>query len=283
MNKVTICFLSVLISLSFLLLVNACDIHGDRECSYDVGRSVFSQGDRLSARIFYPCGIDQLSNVGATTLTSGMTGRKENMYWLAQSIAEAGMVVATVSAMDNMTVGGYEIAHKAGYGILMEENDNLNSPLYGKIGAYGTMGYSKGGGGSINAASDLHTQVKTCIALAPWGATDQKNIRAATLILTSIDDAITPETMGLSYYHGLADIPKAYGSLRNGSHFFWVSNRETGQVEDLIVAWLKYYLENDASFLAQIQSGANKMADYEFIDTDNGVRTSWWNNGGGCS
>ncbi|MGD9211344.1 MAG: hypothetical protein PVI90_11235 [Desulfobacteraceae bacterium] len=282
MKNSSIKSLIVFFSLGSLVLTNACDITGDNGCNYDVGRSVYSQGDRLSAKIFYPCNIDELSNVGATTLTSGMTGSKENMYWLAQPIADAGMVVVTVSATDNMTVEGYETAQKTGHGILMEENDNHNSPIYGKIGNYGLMGYSKGGGGAINAASDLDTQVKSCIALAPWGANKQKNMRAATLILTGTADTITPATMGLSYYHGLPDISKAYGSVENGSHFFWVSNNDSGEIEDLIIGWLKYYLEDDESYLSDIQNRDDEFTDYEYIDSNNG-ESIVQNNDNGCS
>ena len=261
MKKFNKIFIALLISVS-MLFIFGCEPTSDN--SYDVGRTVYSQGSRDSARIFYPENIDQLTDVGATTLTSGMGGTKEGMYWLAEPIADAGMVVVAVSASDNMTVSGYETAHKSGIGILKEENNNPDSPIYGKIGKYGIMGYSKGGGGSINASSDLGDEVDTCIGLAPWGANPSSNLSAATMILTGTTDMIAAASMGKGAFEDLPDVPRLYASLRGEGHMFWNMNSNPGNADDLIVAWLKYYLEGDSSYLSVIESPGSEFTDYEY-------------------
>lgn len=265
--------LAILISMALI----ACEPSGVE--TYDIGRFDYSEFSRDSARVFYPSNIGELSEIGATTLTSGMGGTKENMYWLAEPLAEAGMVVIAVSATNNSTVGGYETAHKSGVGILMGENENSSSPIYGKIGRYGTIGYSKGGGGSINAASDLGDQVHTCVALAPWGPSPTRNHSAATMILTGTSDAIASDSIGERAYRDLpGGIPKLYAAMSREGHFYWANRRSLGSETDFIRAWLKYYLENNEEYYPVFSQGAGSgMTNYQFDPADGSTPPN-----GGC-
>jgi hypothetical protein len=202
--------------------------------------------------------------VHSTTLTSGFGGSKENMYWLADPIAEEGMVVITVSASNNSAVSGYERAHKSGVAILEDENDNSRSPLYGKIGSYGVMGFSMGGGGSVNAATDLGRGVKTCIALAPYTPNPGYNHSAATLILTGTADVTAPAYMGEGAYRDLSSIDaRGYASMRGKGHMFWSNNYNPGTADDYIIAWLKYFGEGQTAYGATIEDPGSDMTDVE--------------------
>ena len=269
-------FFAALLALVIFVALIACEPSGVE--TYDIGRFDYSEFSRDSARVFYPSNIGELSDVGATTLTSGMGGTKENMYWLAEPLAEAGMVVIAVSASNNSTVGGYETAHKSGVGILMGENENSSSPIYGKIGRYGTIGYSKGGGGSINAASELGDQVDTCVALAPWGPSPTRNHSAATMILTGTRDAIASDSIGERAYGNLpGGIPKLYAAMRGEGHFYWVSRQSLGSETDFIRAWLKYYLEDNEDYYPVFSQGAGSgMTNYQFDPADDSASP------GGC-
>jgi hypothetical protein len=239
----------------------ACEPVEDDVCTYDI--SSYETSHTIgSARVYYPCNIDELDNVHSTTLTSGMGGSKENMYWLAEPIAEEGMVVITVSAANNMSVSGYERAHKSGVAILQDENDDPRSPLYGYIDSYGVMGYSMGGGGSVNAATDLGTEVETCIALAPYTPNPGYNHSAATLILTGSADVIAPAYMGEGAYRDLDFIDaRGYASMRGEGHMFWANNNNPGTADDYIVAWLKYFGEGDTTFGHTIEDPGSDMTD----------------------
>lgn len=232
-------------------------------CSYDI-RSNETSHLIASARVYYPCDIDTMENVHSTTLTSGFSGSKENMYWLAEPIADAGMVVIVVSASNNSTVSGYEVAHKSGVAILQDENADSSSPLYGKIGSYGVMGYSMGGGGSLNAATDLGDGIETCIALAPYAPDPGNGHTAATLILTGTADVIAPADMGKGAYEDLSFInARGYASMVGASHLFWVYNFNPGTADDYIIAWLKYFGENDVSYGATIENPGTDMTDVQ--------------------
>ncbi|MCF8110768.1 MAG: hypothetical protein K9J85_04695 [Desulfobacteraceae bacterium] len=220
-----------------------------------------------SARMYYPSNISELDNVGATTLSSGMGGTKEGMYWLAEPLAEAGMIVLAISATDNQTVLGYENAHQGGLDILESENSG-SSPISGKIGNYGIIGYSKGGGAVINTASELGDAVTTCVALAPWEPSPTSNHSAATMILTGTVDAIAPAYMGQGAYDDLpAGVPKLYASMSGEGHMYWNDLSNTGSETEFITAWLQYYLEGDEASYDVFANGAGSgMTDYQFDD-----------------
>ncbi|KJS33648.1 MAG: hypothetical protein VR64_02680 [Desulfatitalea sp. BRH_c12] len=268
-----LCVLFVAASLIFFF--NACEPGGGNVGTYDI-----SSGSGISsARVFYPNNISDLSSVGATTLSSGMGGSKEGMYWLAEPLAEAGMVVIAVSASDNQTVGGYERAHKGGLALLAAENQRSGSPIRGKIGQSGIIGYSKGGGAVINVASELGDDVRTCVALAPWSPSPTRNHTAATMILTGTTDAIAPAYMGSGAYESLpAGVPKLYASMIGEGHFYWNSRSTLGSETDFIKAWLQYYLENNQSAYSVYSNGPGSgMTNYRFDSGTDGGSSS-----GGC-
>ena len=75
---------------------------------------------------------------------------------------------------------------------------------------------------------------------------------------------IAPAYMGSGAFRNLPDIPKAYGSVTGRGHFFWASNSSPGEVDDLIVAWLKLYLADDPSGEDLIQGGARELSGYQY-------------------
>ncbi|MFP4668408.1 MAG: hypothetical protein ACLFMN_06385 [Desulfobacterales bacterium] len=273
MKKIGKLIITLFMAVSLLALV-ACEPSGV-ETEDISGYSISSVG---SARLFYPSNIGELDNVGATTLSSGMGGTKEGMYWLAEPLAQAGMVVLAISASDNMTVSGYENAHKGGIDRLEELNAG-GSAISGKVADYGLIGYSKGGGGAINAASDLGDEAGTCVALAPWSPNPTYNHSAATMILTGTTDVIAPAYMGEGAYNDLpAAVPKLYASMRGEGHMYWNSLSNTGSETEFITAWLKYYLEGEEAAYDVFANGPGSgMTDYEFDDGSGGG-----SGGGGC-
>jgi dienelactone hydrolase len=255
--------LILLIAIFCTVALIACEPVDEGVCTFDISayETPYTIG---SARVFYPCDIETLDNVHATTLTSGMGGSKENMYWLAESIAAEGMVVIAVSAANNYSVSGYELAHKSGVSILEDENADPASPLYGKVGSYGVMGYSMGGGGSVNAATDLGNDVETCIALAPYTPNPGYNHSAATLILTGTLDTVAPAYMGENAYDDLDFIDaRGYASMSGASHMFWVNNYTPGTADDYIIAWLKYFGEGDTTYGSIIENPGSDMTDVQ--------------------
>lgn len=267
----------------FTIALIACEEEQEGVCTYDISST---QTPHLisSARVFYPCDIDTMDSVHSTTLTSGIGGSKENMYWLAEPIAAEGMVAIAVSASNSSSVAGYERAHKSGVAILQDENNDPGSPLYGKIASYGVMGYSMGGGGSVNAATSLGDEIETCIALAPAPSSPGSNHAAATLILTGSVDMICPPIYGSSAYEKLDFIDaRGYASMVGKDHMFWANNYNSGSAEGYIIAWLKYFGEGDTSYGTTIENAGSDMTDVRLdappltsIGDNSSDDSSWW-------
>jgi dienelactone hydrolase len=255
----------LLLAVGMLFVFTACEPSG--VSTYDISSANTGIGVS-SARVFYPSGIGSLSNVGATTLSSGMGGSKEGMYWLARPLAEAGIVVLAISASNNMYISGYETAHRRGLTILSNENSRTGSPIRGKLGQRGLIGYSKGGGAVLNVASALGTQVRTCVALAPYSPSVRSGHRAATMILTGTTDTIAPARMGSGAYNDIpSGVPKLYASMRGEGHMYWNNLSRLGSETDFMRAWLKYYLENNQSYYSVFSNGPGSgMTDYRFDD-----------------
>jgi hypothetical protein len=260
------------IAAALLFVFAACEPAGVR--TYDI-----SSGSGISsARVFYPDTIDQLSNVGATTVSGGFSNSKEDMYWLATEIAKAGMIAIAISASSNTSVSGYERAHRGGLDLLRSENTRTGSPIRGKVGSLGLAGYSMGGGAVINVSSALGTQVGTCMAMAPYNPSPRSTHRAATMILTGSSDLTAPPRVGLGAYNNLpSGVPKLYASMRGQGHLYWVNLRNPGSETEFMQAWMKYYLENNQTAYSIFSNGPGSgMTDYRFDPATGG-------GGGGCN
>lgn len=269
-----------------------CDGGQGGICYYDVDASIYPQGARESARVFYPCGVESAETVAATTLTSGRGGNKEGVYWLAERIAENGIVVCTVSALDNQSMEGYAVAQRAGLGILRYADQASESPIAGKIRAYGLIGYSAGGGAALAVAAEQGEGVTTCIGLSPSRPASVAGITAATLILTCQEDAVVPPAISAGAFEAIpAGTPKAYASMIGAGHFFWWNNQAPGSADDYVIAWLKYWLEEDHSFAATLEQPGSDMTDVrleapplQLDDEGNqGTVESDGGGGGGCA
>lgn len=241
MSKFRNIFLSFLVVTCFIVI--ACDGGGvpTEECYYDLGSST----DIDSVRVIHPCNMDSSNNFVAVTLSGGFTNTKEDMYWLANYIVEENIIVFAISADGNSSVTSYTDAHLAAVELINDENDRSDSPVYGKIGRIGVMGYSMGGGAVLRTGSELGNQVDIIISMAPWSAgSDIGNITAPTLILVGENDTVAPPSMTEDAYNDMPDsITKAAGLIESFSHTDWLSDNETAVT--MIVAWLNYFLEND--------------------------------------
>lgn len=228
-----------------------------------------------SARVFVPAGDGE---TGATTVSGGFSNTKEDMYWLAQRLQAGGVIAMAISASNNMSISGYESAHRGGMQLLASEDTRTSSPIYGRVGKRGIMGYSMGGGAVINLGD--YSGVEAVVAMAPYSPdTPSSSHDAATMILTGTADVIAPASMGEGAYNRLPDsTPKLYASMVGESHLFWVNNSNPGSAADFIVAWAQYYLSDDASAYSVFSQGPGRgMTDYDFDPGSTGSSS------GGCN
>jgi alpha-beta hydrolase superfamily lysophospholipase len=269
-------FISLSVTFALFGVFGACD--GDDDDDDDICyESAGSSGDVDSSRLYYPCNVGSMSNVGATTLSGGMTNDKEDMYWIAETLAEEGLIVLAISADDNMSISGYDDAHHDAFTMLHNLNSSSSSPVNGTIGNYGLMGFSMGGGAVLQVGHDLTTQVTSIVSMAPFAEDDVDDITASTLIIVGTDDNLCPgDSYGHKYFEDLGSIDKAYALVEGENHLFWMSDNSSTQVDDFLAAWQKYYLEGDSSYYAMVENPPSKISDYTFCP--DGVCSG----GGGC-
>lgn len=222
-------------------------------CSYTSNLS--SDGYR-SARMTYPCDLAG-APLPATTLTGGFTNTKEQMVWLSEHLSSHGYAVITMTPTN--TLGSpptWKAAHLAGFAELADENARSGGPLHNRIALdqRAIMGFSMGGGGTLQAAGELGEGFATAIALAPWlgsHAPNYLNIREPVLVLGSADDTLAYASTVGSYYESLpSDIVRAIAIYRGSDHFDWYGSGDAEQktrFKILVTAWLDWQLKGDAS------------------------------------
>jgi dienelactone hydrolase len=239
-------FATVLSVVAFL----ACDPIDDGYDYYSLS------GSRAvsSCRVYYPSSLENDNDTyPAVTLSGGMANSKEAMYWMAEYLAgQAEVIVFTISAANNMTVNGYENAHHDGYAMMVAENDNPSSVLYQRIKNYGLMGYSMGGGGVINVASDLGDDVTAVIAMAPYNPEAiLRNVSAGCLIMVGSNDAVARARRNAEpAYEDLPDsIDKCLLEFRSFGHLAWVRNTDrSGDLpKELAGDWIDFMMNMNAS------------------------------------
>ena len=226
---------------------------GERVSDYSLGLSSLSY---QSARVSYPCNLS--GKAPATTLTGGYTNTKEDMYWLADHLSSHGYIVITMTPNNNLGLPpGWATAHKGGIDKLKSENSRLGSAIRNKVDTskLGIMGFSMGGGGTLLAAGDLGSQIKTAVPLAPWlgvSIPSYRNIKAKTLVISGASDTVAfPGTIA-GYYNNLPAITKGLAEVRGASHLDWfgitASSSQQTRFKTLTTAWLKTYLTGDTSY-----------------------------------
>ncbi|PTU75194.1 alpha/beta hydrolase family protein, partial [Pseudomonas mangrovi] len=213
----------------------------------------------------YPCNLS--GTAPATTLTGGYTNTKEDMYWLADHLSSHGYIVITMTPNNNLGLPpGWATAHKGGIDKLKSENSRFGSAIRNKVDTtkLGIMGFSMGGGGTLLAAGDLGTQIKTAVPLAPWlgvSIPSYRNIKAKTLIISGASDTVAfPGTIA-GYYNNLPAITKGLAEVRGASHLDWfgltASSTQQTRFKTLTTAWLKTYLTGDTSYQTYFNGSAH--------------------------
>ncbi len=239
------------------------------QCSYSKG---LANSGYAGATIYYPCQKED-GPFAATTLTGGFAVFKEQMSWLSEYIVSHGYIVLAMDPVDNLGVNdSWKTAHKAGIGQLIKENETPESPIYGmvKTDKLQIMGFSKGGGGVLLAASDLGDQIASVQALAPFmdGKYDLSGIQSPVICYTSTDDRIVPQVNVLNMYNRIPDsVDKSLAYFYELDHLDWLnSGREPLQnrAGTIIVTWMNIYLNGMPTDRQRIEDADHWFFEYKF-------------------
>ena len=245
----------------------------ERVCSYSTGLTSISYA---SARVSYPCNLS--GKAPATTLTGGFTNTKEQMYWLADHLSSHGFIVITMTPTNILgTPLNWETAHKGGIRQLKDENGRLLSAIRNKVDTnkLGIMGFSMGGGGTLLAAADLGSEIKTAVPLAPWLGTlspTYRNIKAKTLVVSGSSDIVAFPGVIAGYYRNLpTTITRGWAEFTGVGHddFYSITASSTNQtrIKNLVTSFLKVNLAGDTSYQGYLngaQRNASWFTNYEY-------------------
>lgn len=279
--------LMALISLALISLVGfGCD----GGTSGITSERVSGVSDTSEAVLYYPNTIS--GSVGATTMSSGYTGTLSQVEWLSEEVAKAGYVVLAFTPTNTLgMVSGWRDAHKSCIARLKTINSN-HSVLRGKINTskLSTCGHSKGGGGSLWASSQLTTQLKTTVGMAPYeeGFADSalRTITAATFIQAGASDTLATNSMTRGEYSGLStNISRMYVEYTGYSHMAWASasGSTASRLSGDIIAWMKYYLDGQTSYASAL-SNVSGTTRHEWVDKgSSSSSSSSGSSSGGCN
>lgn len=226
------------------------------------------------AKLYYPCNPSK--PVAASTLTSGTAGTWESVEWLSTDIAGAGYVVLAFTPNNNNgLVPQWTNGHVAAIDKLKQLN-STHSVLRGKIrtDAIQVAGHSKGGGGALHAAIQRNSEIASVVGMAPYSklfgtgseeypVNQLSRVRAAVLIQSGGDsDKNSPPYVTREQYDALPNgISKAYHRFDSYGHMAWGargSESQHARASRDIIAWMKYYLDNDRSQASYIQDPSQK-------------------------
>ncbi len=226
------------------------------------------------AKLYYPCNISRPA--AATTMTSGTAGTWESVEWLSTDIATAGYIVlAFTPTNNNGLVPRWTEGHIASIDKLKQLN-NSHNVLGGMIrtDAIQVAGHSKGGGGALHAAIKETSEIASVVAMAPYTklfgtGTEEypvaqlSRVNAAVLIQSGGDkDQNSPPYVTREQYDALpGDISKAYHRFDDFGHMAWGARGPAAQharISRDVIAWMKYYLDNDRSQANYIQDPSQK-------------------------
>lgn len=265
-----------LILVSFLALIalgcersnsSGCEGANTPPAGPNTGGNVCTENISVSntsgARLYYPCNISRAA--AASTLTSGTAGTWESVEWLSMDMAGAGYVVLAFTPVNNQgNVPQWTNGHLSAIAKLKDLNAG-HRVLGGKIrtNAIQVAGHSKGGGGALHAASQRSGEIASVIGMAPYinlfgSGRDEypinqlSQVRAAVLIQSAGDsDRNAPPASTRRQYDALPNgISKAYHRFDSYGHIAWGamgSESQHARVSKEIIAWMKYYLDNDHS------------------------------------
>jgi hypothetical protein len=258
----------------------------------DGGTSTITEEDAgiisgtIDTQLYYPTTIN--GTTGATTMSAGYTQALGNVEWLSRKLAETGYVVLAFTPTNNLGyVDGWRDAHKNCIAKLKDINNN-HSKLKGKINTakLQTCGHSKGGGGSLWASSDLTTQLKTTIGMAPYeeGFFDSTlgTITAATFVQAGGSDTLATNSMTRGEYGGLSTrVSRMYVEYTGYDHLAWDSatGDKASRISGDIIAWMKYYMDGQTSYASTL-SNTSGTAQHEWVNVTSSSSSS---SSGGCN
>ena len=201
--------------------------------------------------IWYPT-EDDGDGYGLVAVAPGYLSGEDTIAWYGPRIASHGFVVITIATNSTLDLP----ASRGNQLLAALDHVTLDSPLAGMVDAsnQAVMGWSMGGGGSLEAAAD-RPSLRAAVPLAPWNLTsDWSQLTTPTLVVGCEADAIAPVAGHAEpFYESIpTTVNKAYIELDGASHQCVTSGNGDDAERDAIirqvVPWLKRFLDGDGRY-----------------------------------
>lgn len=215
--------------------------------------------------IYYP--KNATPPFAAVSLSLGFTESRSALEWWGNVLASHGIAsfhVDPTSASDFPNLRAEDLAAQVDK--LKAENQRMGSPLQGKIdlARLGLMGHSMGGGGTLEAAAKLGSEIKAIAPLQPWHTTKAfASVKAASLVIGAENDGTAPHAQHAEPFYKSITTSKIYAELKGASHMAGTSLGPPGAVQALqariVLAWMKRYLEDDTRYDTYLTGDEHKQ------------------------
>lgn len=227
-----------------------------------------SNKDYRSLIIYYPeNSMDE--TLPATTLSGGFTNTKEQMSWLGQHLASHGFIVAVFTPSNPYALDArvWSVGHQASIATLLAESDKNASPIAGRVDSdrLGLMGFSYGGAGTVLAANEMGSRVRSAVTLCAFNPKTSTN-PIPMLFITGTNDTVASPNRILSAFRNFStSMPKAFakfnklahGDITNGGRYHETIARYT-------TAWSQVFLADIPAYDTYI---SGEEAEKQTVDT----------------
>jgi hypothetical protein len=181
---------------------------------------------------------------GGIVIVPGFISVRQQVGWLGPVLASHGFVVMV---MDTLTVVDLPAA-RAQEQIAAVNFLANQSPGQAQVDGQrmGVMGWSMGGGGTLEASRN--NRVKAAIPMAPWDITAFPLDDTPTLVVACQGDVVAPPAlMAKPFYNEIRAKEKAFLGVPNVLNHFCVT-APNNLIAKYSIAWMKRFLDDDTRY-----------------------------------
>jgi len=225
--------------------------------------------------IHYPSGTT--GTMGAIAIVPGFFAAESSISWWGPRLASHGFVVITIATNSIFDQPGSR-ATQLGRALdhVVSLSNGSSSAISGMVDStrVAAMGWSMGGGGTLQLASG--TRLSAAIPLAPWnsGSNNFDQIETPTLIIACENDGTAAVgTHASPFYNSIpGSTEKAFLEINGGGHSCANGGGTNGGLLGKYgVSWMKLFMDEDDRY-SQFLCGPNHAANSaisEYRDTCN--------------
>jgi dienelactone hydrolase len=193
--------------------------------------------------IWYPTDTSQ-GTFGAIVVVPGFISGRSSVSWYGPRLASHGFVVMVIDTLTPLDFPAQRAAEQnAALRWLSEQSPVKNRIDPNRLGA---MGWSMGGGGSLEASRNA--KIKAAVPMAPWDIASFPLNDTPTLVVACQGDIVAPPAlMAKPFYQSINAREKAYLGVPNVTNHFCVTT-PSDLIARYAIAWMKRFIDEDTRY-----------------------------------